>query len=163
MKKTILSGSLFLLILFLCFEIGCILLCFFFKEACVLLFFWTCLLGAVLAASNRLAPIVTYDPEKETVTRRGLFWGFHREIRVADIVRTEIRFFYREGEYILLIGKEENYNLYESLSPNMPIRVPNTAKGREFVALFYNMGSDVVGDSSDPPGQLKYHLEDLKK
>ena len=138
MKKTILSGSLFLLILFLCFEVGCILLCFFFKEAWMLLILCSLVLGVVLIASNRWTTIVTYDPEKETVTRRGLFWGFHRELRVADIIRTEVVSLYRDGEYILLIDKEKNNNLYESLSSKTPIRIPNTAKGREFVASFYN-------------------------
>lgn len=140
MKQTILSGSLFLPIFFVCFEIGCILLCVFFCEAYVLLVLATVLLCVVLAAANRLTTIVSYDPIKETVTRRGLLWGFRLELRIADIVRTETRFFYREGEYILLIDKRERHNLYEGLSPDMPIRVPNTAKGRAFVALFYNSG-----------------------
>ena len=87
--------------------------------------------------SNRIVTIVTYDPEKGIVTRRGLFWGFHRELLVVDIIRTEIRMIPKEQEYILLLEKEEN-QCFDSLSTGMPIRVPNNAKGRDFVAKFYS-------------------------
>jgi hypothetical protein len=88
-----------------------------------------------LLVFNRLVTIVTYDPEKEIITRRGLFGGFHKELCIADILRTEVRMIPKEQEYILLIDKEMPY--FDSLSPDMPIRIPNTTKGRSFVALFY--------------------------
>lgn len=138
-KARILSGTgfLFIPVIYLFIELAIMVLCFFAQEILVLLAFFSLLFVLVFILTNRMVTIVIYDAENKTVTRKGLFGGFRREVRVADIVRTELRFYYREGEYILLIDKSENQNLYESLSRNMPIRVPNTAKGREFVALFY--------------------------
>ena len=143
MKKTILSGLSSLLFLFycLCIEIGCILLCCFMDEAHidlahVLLAFCSVACVAVLLLYNRIVTIVTYDPEKEIVSRRGLIWGFRRELRVSQILRTEVRMIPKEQEYILLLDREVPLHV-GSLSPEMPIRIPNTAKGRAFLALFW--------------------------
>lgn len=144
MKKIkILSGAfgLFLLIFYLCIEIGCLLICLFADIEKMLsyaaLVFWSIMFCIMLFLTNRTVTIVTYDPKREVVTRRGLFGGYHREVRVSNIIRTEIRMIPKEQEYILLVDEEDN-QCFDSLSPNMPIRVPNTAKGRAFVALFYN-------------------------
>ena len=144
MKKVkILSGSsyLFLMICIHCIELGSILLCLWFGEeytlTYVLLILCSIMYGLMLFVSNRIMTIVTYDPEKGIVSRRGFLGGFHRELCVANIIRTEIRRIPKEQEYILLIDKEDA-EYYDSLSPNMPIRVPNTAKGRAFVANFYD-------------------------
>ena len=144
MKKIkILSGAnyLFVPILYLCLEICCLLL-FFFANAenalkYTLLALVSIMFAIVLILTNRIVTIVTYDPEKKTVTRRGLFGGFHRELPVVDIIRTEVRMIPREQEYILLLDKEEHL-YFDSLSSHMPIRVPNNVKGRDFVAKFYS-------------------------
>ena len=99
----------------------------------------------MLIIFNRIVTIITYDPEKEIVARRGLFWGFRKELRIADIIRTEVRKISKEQEYILLIDKETPY--FNSLSPDMPIRVPNTAKGRAFVAGFLMSSSTEIDDT----------------
>ena len=144
MKKIkILSGAkfLFVSILDLCLEICCLLLFFFANAENALKYTLLALVSIVfvimLILTNRIVTIVTYDPDKETVTRRGLFWGFHRELPVVDIIRTEIRMIPKEQEYILLLDKEEN-QYFDSLSSDMPIRVPNNVKGRDFVAKFYS-------------------------
>lgn len=147
--KKILSGPmfmLFLLILYLCGEIGCVLLCIFADTEKMLLYgllvIWSIMFSIVLLVANRTITIVTYDLKRELVTRRGLFWGFYREVRVADIVRTEVRRIPKEQEYIFLLEKNVEHNLYDSLSPDMPIRVLNTAKGRAFVEFFYKSTGD---------------------
>ena len=99
----------------------------------------------MLIIFNRIVTIVTYDPTKESIYRKGLFWGFRKELRIADIIRTEVRKIPKEQEYILLIDKEMPY--YNSLSPDMPIRIPNTAKGRAFVAEFLLSSSTEIGDT----------------
>ena len=148
------AGFLWLLILYLCFEIGCLLLCYFADVEPliehILLTLVSIAFGITLLVTNRVVTIVTYDPEKEIVTRRGLFLGFYRELRVADIKRTEVRMMPKEQEYILLIEKEMPY--FDSWSPEMPIRVPNTAKGRAFVANFIVFGSDAMGDADRSSG-----------
>jgi len=143
MKKIkILSGAfgLFYLAFYLCIEVGCLLTCFFVDMEKALsyavLIFWSIILGLGFLLFNRIVTIVTYDPKNEVVTRRGFFGGFHRELRVSNIIRTEVRMIPKEQEYLLLLDEEDN-QCFDSLSPNMPIRVPNTAKGREFVAHFY--------------------------
>lgn len=132
-KQKILSGSssLLLIVFILCVEIGCILLCTLADITYILLIFWSIMCVIVLIVFNRIVTIVTYDPQKKIVSRRGLLGGFHKELRVADIIRTEVRKISREQEYILLIDNETPY--FDSLCSNMPIRVPNTAKGRAFV------------------------------
>ena len=90
----------------------------------------------MLVVFNRIVTIVTYDPEKKIITRRGFLGGFYRELWITDIIRTEVRMIPKEQEYILLIDKDEK-DYFNSLSPDMPIRVPNTTKGRAFVANFY--------------------------
>ena len=99
----------------------------------------------MLIIFNRIVTIVTYDPPKKSIYRRGLFWGFRKELRIADIIRTEVRKISKEQEYILLIDKEMPY--LNSLSPDMPIRVPNTVKGRAFVADFLLSSSTEIGDT----------------
>lgn len=147
MKKRIISGSSSLLLLssYLLVEIGCVLLCCLADVTYILLVFWSVVFAFVLIVYNRIVTIVTYDFEKKLVARRGLLWGFHKEVRVADIIRTEVRMIPKEQEYILLIDNE--VDCIESLSPDMPIRVPNTAKGRAFVAKFWVQSSDVVGET----------------
>ena len=139
-KLRILSGASCLLLLFysLCIEVACLLLCFFVSTApaYVLLVFWGIVYSIMLVVFNRIITIVTYDPEKEIITRRGFLGGFYRELWIADIIRTEVRMIPKEQEYILLIDKDEK-DYFNSLSPDMPIRVPNTTKGRAFVANFY--------------------------
>lgn len=137
-ESKILSGSssLPLLLFYLSVEIGCVLLCCLADVTYILLVFWTIMCAIMLVIFNRIVTIVTYNSQKKMVFRRGLFLGFHKELRVADIIRTEVRKISKEQEYILLIDKEIPY--YNSLSPEMPIRIPNTAKGRSFVAKFYN-------------------------
>lgn len=154
MKKIkILSGSsyLFLMICIHCIELGSILLCLWFGEeytlTYVLLILCSIMYGLMLFVSNRIMTVVTYDPEKGIVSRRGFLGGFYRELRVANIIRTEIRRIPKEQEYILLIDKEDA-EYYDSLSPNMPIRVPNTAKGRAFVANFYDSSRHKTEDGS---------------
>ena len=138
MKKSILSGAscLILPIIYLFFEIGCLVLCYFYELAFPLLIIISIGFVATLILSSRIVTIVTYDPEKETVSRRGLFGGFHRELKVADIVRAEIVMIPKEQEYILLIDNNQDQH-FDSWLPSMPIRVPNNEKGREFVAEFY--------------------------
>ena len=123
------------MVFYLCVEIGCVLLCCFANVTYILLVFWTIMCAIMLIIFNRIVTLVTYDTQKKIVFRRGLFWGFHKELQVADIIRTEVRKISKDQEYILLIDKEMPY--YNSLSPEMPIRIPNTAKGRSFVAKFY--------------------------
>ena len=146
-KAKILSGSssVPLLVFYLCVEIGCVMLCCFAKVTYILLAFWTIMCAIMLIIFNRIVTIITYDPEKEIVARRGLFWGFRKELRIADIIRTEVRKISKEQEYILLIDKETPY--FNSLSPDMPIRVPNTAKGRAFVADFLMSSSTEIDDT----------------
>ena len=138
MKKTILSGAsfLFLPIIYLCLEIGCLILCHFYELGFPLLIIISIGFVATLILSSRIVTIVTYDPEKVTVSRRGLFGGFHRKLMVCDIIRTEIVMIPKEQEYILLIDNNQDQH-FDSWMPNMPIRVPNNEKGREFVAEFY--------------------------
>lgn len=144
MKKiTILSGtgfSIFLLFFYLCGEVGCFLLCLLANVEPILSYtllgFWSAMLTIVLLLTNRTTTIVAYDPEAKMVTRRGLFWGFRRELRIADLLRAEVRMIPKEGEYILLIDRIEDLSL-DSMSSKMPIRVPNTLKGRAFVSNFY--------------------------
>lgn len=138
------------MVFFLCVEVGCILLCTLADITCILLIFWSILCVIMLIVFNRIVTIVTYDPEKKIVSRRGLLGGFRRELRVADIIRTEVRKIPNEQEYILLIDKESP--CYDSLSPNMPIRVPNTAKGRAFVTAFFVPNSAVTGDTTQTSG-----------
>jgi hypothetical protein len=138
MKKTILSGAsfLFLPIMYLCLEVGCLVLCYFHEWAYLLLIIISIGLVTTLILSSRIVTIVTYDSEKETVSRRGLFGGFYREIMVSDMIRAEIVMIPKEQEYILLIDNNQDQH-FDSWLPSMPIRVPNNAKGREFVAAFY--------------------------
>lgn len=144
MKKIkILSGSafsIFLLVFYLCVEVGCFLLCLLTNAEPILSYsllgLWSVMLTLVLMLSNRTTTIVTYDPEAKIVTRRGLFWGFRRELRIADLLRVEIQMIPKEGEYILLIDRSEDISL-DSMSSKMPIRVPNTPKGIAFVSNFY--------------------------
>ena len=140
MKKTkILSGaSSLIILLYISFiEVGLIVLCSFYNRvlAYIGLAVWSVYCIAAYVVYNRIVTIVTYDPEKEIVTRRGFLGGFYRELRVADIIRTEIRMIHLEQEYILLIDKEVPPYV-GSLSRDMPIRVPNTEKGRAFIANF---------------------------
>ena len=146
-KSKILSGSssLPLLVFYLCVEIGCVLLCCFANVTYILLAFWTIMCVLMLLIFNRIVTIVTYDPSKKSIYRRGLFWGFRKELRIADIIRTEVRKISKEQEYILLIDKEMPY--LNSLSPDMPIRVPNTVKGRAFVADLLLSSSTEIGDT----------------
>ena len=142
----ILSGTSILFVLFLSvlMEIGVILLCIFtpsslFIPSLVAATIFSIGFILMLIVSNRAVTIVAYHPEKEIVTSRGLLGGFYRELSVANIVRTEVRFISKEEEYILLLDKEDN-QCFDSLSPDMPIRVPNTTKGRAFIASFYHSG-----------------------
>lgn len=141
-KNQILSGAnyLFLPILYLCLELGCVLLCSFVIVENALKYTLLALVSVgfimTMIVSNRIVTIVTFDPEKKIVTRRGLFWGFCRELRVDDIIRTEVLTIPKESEYIFLIDKDMD-PCFESLSANTPIRLPNSAKGRAFIALFY--------------------------
>ncbi len=144
MKKIkILSGSaftIFLLVFYLCGEVGCFLLCLLTNVepilSCMLLGLWSVMLALVLLLTNRTTTIVTYDPKTKMVTRRGLFWGFRSELQIADLVRVEVQTIPKEREYILLIDRREEHSL-DSMSAKMPIRVPNTPKGRAFVSNFY--------------------------
>ena len=138
MKKThIISGasSLLLLVHYLVVEIACVLLCAMADVPYMLLIFWSIACILALGVYNRIITIVTYDPGRDVVTRRGLLWGFRKEIHISDIIRTEVRMIPKEQEYILLIDKEQP--CFDSLSPDMPIRVPNTEKGKAFVGSFY--------------------------
>ena len=142
MKKVkIFSGAATvpLLICFWGIEIGCLILCLLAKNVAVYILFalWSIMLCAMMLLTNRTMTIITYDPENGIVTRRGIWGGFHRELRVADIIRTEVLMIPKEQEYIFLIDRDTDPR-FESLSANTPIRVPNNAKGRSFVALFYS-------------------------
>ena len=142
MKKVkIISGATMipLLICFWGIEMGCLVLCLLAKNVAmyILLSLWSIMLCIIMVVTNRTITIVTYDPEKGIVTRRGIWGGFHRELQVADIIRTEVLMIPKEQEYIFLIDRDTDPR-YESLSANTPIRVPNNARGRSFVALFYN-------------------------
>lgn len=155
MKKVkIFSGAAMvpLLICYLSIEIGCLALCFSVKSisAYFLLTFWSIMLVIILLVANRAVTIVTYDPKNKIVTRRGFLGGFHRELLVTDIIRTEIRKIPKEQEFILLLDHEES-DCFDSLSIDMPIRVPNTVKGRDFVSLFYNHRSDVESRETPSP------------
>lgn len=140
-KNQILSGAsyLFLPILYLCLELGCVVLCCVVVENLakyILLTLISVGFGMTLILSNRIVTIVTFDPEKRIVSRRGLFGGFYRELNVDDIIKTEVLMIPKEQEFILLIDRDTDPR-FESISANTPIRVPNTAKGRAFIALFY--------------------------
>ena len=142
MKKVkIISGATMipLLICFWGIEMGCLVLCLLAKNVAmyILLSLWSIMLCIIMVVTNRTITIVTYDPEKGIVTRRGIWGGFHRELRITDIIRTEVLMIPKEQEYILLIDRDTDPR-FESLSANTPIRVPNNARGRSFVALFYN-------------------------
>lgn len=126
----------------LCLELGCLLLCFFTEVENALKYTLLVIISLAFAvalfAANRIVTVVTYDAEKKLVTRRGLFGGFRRELLTANLLRTEVRMIPKEQEYILLLCEGEN-ECFDSLSPAMPIRVPNNAKGRAFVAQFYSL------------------------
>lgn len=143
-KTKILSGasSLPLLLYISCIEVGIVVLCSFWGDITyILLVVWSVFCIATHIVFNRIVTIVAYDPENAVVTRRGLWGGYRRELQVADIIRTEIRTIPYEGEYILLIDKEAPPYV-RSLSRDMPICIPNTAKGRAFVASFMTSGSN---------------------
>ncbi len=149
-KLRILSGTSCLLLLFysLFIEIACLLLCFFVgtTPAYVLFVFWSIVYSIMLVVFNRIITIVTYNPEKKIITRRGFLGGFYQELRIADIIRTEVRMIPKEQEYIFLIDTDKK-DYFNSLSLDTPIRVPNTTKGRAFVANFYKEKT-MTGDGS---------------
>ena len=93
-KMKILSEAKLLFIpgMCLCYEVAGILLCCYADVEKMLAHTLMTILSVMLCAAfllaNRRVTVVVFNPEKEIVTRRGLFVGFYREIRIADINRS---------------------------------------------------------------------------
>lgn len=107
-------------------------------------FAWLHFLGGVLMF-NRMCPILIFDKNKKTISRRGFFFGFKYSIRVDEILFVSKAVLQIDGTYYVLVdGKHNGFYSYSKMAP---IRIPFSEKGMRFIKLFY--------DGQLPPGALK--------
>lgn len=83
--------------------------------------------------SNRLVHIICY--ENGTVTRKGMFGGFHKEIPVNAIQNVVIRYVWREGHCIYLV--DDSPRRFDSAQKDSYICFRKTKKNLAFVRTFW--------------------------
>ncbi len=92
------------------------------------------LLVFIIIFINRLCNIVSFDDTM--VKRRGIFFGFKKEIPISSIQEIKIVSLYRDGTfYVLLDGKSSTE---DRIRKNSAVFVPYSEKGESFIKLFYN-------------------------
>lgn len=92
---------------------------------------------------NRAAALVWY--EKGTLKRRGLFFGYRKEVKLADIEKIEIASFSRDATYFVFNDKchdDKNERSFrhgnEHIKKDSFICIEKTDKNRQFIRSFWN-------------------------
>ena len=82
---------------------------------------------------NVSSPIITY--KDGIITRRGLFFGFFKTIKVNEIIKIDHLIIGRIQFYELCDGKSIPYSMFRRDSS---IKIPYSEKGKEFIKLFWD-------------------------
>lgn len=95
----------------------------------------TLIIAVFLFIINRLSCLVWY--ENGTLKRKGLFWGFEKEVKIEDIDRIEVTTLSRDATYFVFVdGNSRHGN--ERIRKDSFICIQKTDKNRQFIRSFWN-------------------------
>ena len=85
---------------------------------------------------NREGCIITYDKDKQTLTRRGYLYGFKSTIEIKDIQRVAKVYLYKQGNYYILI--DNNHSKYDGIYKSSYFGFVCSKESKEFIEQFWN-------------------------
>lgn len=83
---------------------------------------------------------ISFDSQKQTLTRRGLFFGFKHIINISDIHYVSKCCLYAPGGpwfYVIITSKANDFSFISIFNKKSSFKVSFTPKGRDFIKLFY--------------------------